>query len=82
MSCIFELAKLHAPIIVFIDEIDSIFSNICEVSAGVRRVQIEILFQFQKLEREKENIFLIGSSTRPWDMISSIRRRYKCYFKA
>ncbi|KAJ1529803.1 hypothetical protein ONE63_006548 [Megalurothrips usitatus] len=78
---LFELARLHAPSTVFLDEVDALasrrgFSGEHEAS---RRLQAELLVQLDGLNDlladKQRPVFLLVTSNLPWDLDEALLRR-------
>jgi SpoVK/Ycf46/Vps4 family AAA+-type ATPase len=73
---IFQIARAHAPIILFIEELDYLFSKE-DYNEYDKRSKLEFLIQFDSINSSNiNNIFIIGSTNVPWDLIPAARRRY------
>jgi vacuolar protein-sorting-associated protein 4 len=75
---LFELARVHRPSIIFIDEVDSLCSarNDNE-SESARRVKTEFLVQMQGVSSDNDNILVLGATNIPWSLDAAIRRRFE-----
>lgn len=69
---LFELARLHAPATVFLDEVDALASRrgLAGEHEASRRLQAELLVQLDGLNGHgldgQENVFLLVTSNLPW----------------
>lgn len=65
---LFELAKFHAPSIIFIDELDSLTAKRCSTEhEASKRMKNEFLSLLDGLESEEEGkVFVLGSTNMPW----------------
>jgi len=86
VRCIFDLARLHAPSFIFIDEIDSLCSQ--RGSQGEheasRRVKTELLVQVDGChasppegegEGPPRRVMVLAATNFPWDIDEALRRR-------
>ncbi|XP_034251151.1 katanin p60 ATPase-containing subunit A-like 2 [Thrips palmi] len=74
---LFELARLHAPATVFLDEVDALASRrgLAGEHEASRRLQAELLVQLDGLNGHAENVFLLVTSNLPWDLDEALLRR-------
>ncbi|KAF4532995.1 hypothetical protein B566_EDAN000684, partial [Ephemera danica] len=75
---LFDLAQHHAPSCIFIDEFDSIVCrNKTEDHECSRRLRAELLVHLDGLHGlSKGNVFLLATTNTPWDLESSVLRRF------
>ncbi|GFQ79545.1 katanin p60 ATPase-containing subunit A-like 2 [Trichonephila clavata] len=75
VKVLFDLAKLHAPSVVFIDEIDALISHRgCDHEAS-RRMKTEFFLQMDALASCDKFVLLLGASNMPWELDCAILRR-------
>ena len=78
VKCLFDLARLHSPAIIFIDEIDSIMTKRTSGDIGSheasRRLKTELLVQMDGLA-SSPGVFLLAASNTPWDLDLAFLRR-------
>ncbi|XP_026292493.1 katanin p60 ATPase-containing subunit A-like 2 [Frankliniella occidentalis] len=76
---LFELARLHAPSTVFLDEVDALASRrgLLGEHEASRRLQAELLVQLDGLNdlHDKHPVFLLVTSNLPWDLDEALLRR-------
>jgi SpoVK/Ycf46/Vps4 family AAA+-type ATPase len=73
---IFQIVLAHAPIILFIEELNYLFSKE-DYHEYDKRSKVEFLIQFDSINSSNiNNIFIIGSTNVPWDLMPAARRRY------
>ena len=74
-----ELARLNAPAIIFVDEVDSLCGSRSEGSGNDsgRRIITEFLVQMNGVGKGNEGILVLGATNTPWELDSAIRRRFE-----
>ena len=80
ISSLFLVARLKAPSIIFMDEIDSVATKRGEgsESGGERRVKTQLLSEIQGLKSTHDKTLLIlGATNRPWDIDNAMLSRFE-----
>lgn len=77
VRCLFAVATVKQPSVIFIDEIDSLLSARSEGEMdSVRRVKTEFLVQLDGVATDREDrVLLIGATNRPEELDEAARRR-------
>jgi SpoVK/Ycf46/Vps4 family AAA+-type ATPase len=77
VRCLFAVAVVKQPTVIFIDEIDSLLSMRGEGEQdGVRRVKTEFLVQLDGVgTTSSDRVLLIGATNRPEELDEAARRR-------
>ena len=77
VRCMFAVASVKQPTVIFFDEIDSLLSMRSENEMdAVRRVKTEFLVQFDAVgSSSADRIFIIGATNRPEELDEAARRR-------
>lgn len=77
VRCLFAVATVRQPSVIFIDEIDSLLSMRGEGEMdSVRRVKTEFLVQLDGVATDRgDRVLLIGATNRPDDLDEAARRR-------
>jgi fidgetin-like protein 1 len=77
VKTLFEVAKIHQPSVIFIDEIDSLlWARNENDQEGSRRIKTEFMVQFGGTRSEQEDrILIIGATNRPEELDEAVRRR-------
>ncbi|GBM34568.1 Katanin p60 ATPase-containing subunit A-like 2 [Araneus ventricosus] len=75
VKVLFDLAKLYAPSVIFIDEIDALMSHRgCDHEAS-RRMKTEFFLQMDALMSSNKLVLFLGASNMPWELDTAILRR-------
>ena len=80
ISSLFKVARLKAPSLIFMDEIDSIATKRGGggESGGERRVKTQLLSEIQGLKSTHDKILLVlGATNRPWDIDNAMLSRFE-----
>ena len=80
ISSLFKVARLKAPSLIFMDEIDSVATKRGEgsESGGERRVKTQLLSEIQGLKSTQDKILLVlGATNRPWDIDNAMLSRFE-----
>ncbi len=80
ISSLFKVARLKAPSLIFMDEIDSVATKRGEgsESGGERRVKTQLLSEIQGLKSSHEKLLLVlGATNRPWDIDNAMLSRFE-----
>lgn len=80
ISSLFKVARLRAPSLIFMDEIDSIATKRGggSESGGERRVKTQLLSEIQGLKSKGDNPMLVlGATNRPWDIDNAMLSRFE-----
>jgi len=80
ISSLFKVARIKAPSIIFIDEIDSVATKrgSGSESGGERRVKTQLLSEIQGVKSTGDKILLVmGATNRPWDVDNAMLSRFQ-----
>ncbi|MFW9972400.1 MAG: AAA family ATPase [Candidatus Odinarchaeota archaeon] len=80
ISSLFKVARLKAPSLIFMDEIDSIATRRGEgtESGGERRVKTQLLSEIQGLKSTYDKpLLVLGATNRPWDIDNAMLSRFE-----
>ncbi|MHA1413100.1 MAG: AAA family ATPase [Promethearchaeota archaeon] len=80
ISSLFKLARLKAPSLIFMDEIDSIATKRGEghEGGGERRVKTQLLSEIQGIRSKPDKPMLVlGATNRPWDLDVAMLSRFE-----
>ena len=80
IGALFKVARLKAPSLIFMDEIDSIATKRGEgtESGGERRVKTQLLSEIQGLKTTHDKTLLVlGATNRPWDIDNAMLSRFE-----
>ncbi|KAJ4757567.1 Katanin p60 ATPase-containing subunit A1 [Rhynchospora pubera] len=82
VRCLFELAQIHAPSIIFIDEIDALCSARGNEDESSRRIKSELLVQIDGVnssstaeDGHRKFILVLAATNFPWAIDEAFRRR-------
>lgn len=75
---LFDIAREHAPSIIFIDEIDSLAGDRSDgEQESTRRVKTELLVQMQGVTSKNSSVLVLGATNTPWSLDPAFRRRFE-----
>ncbi|MFX1260071.1 MAG: AAA family ATPase, partial [Promethearchaeota archaeon] len=80
ISALFKVARMKAPSLIFMDEIDSIATKRGEgtESGGERRVKTQLLSEIQGLKTTNDKpLLVLGATNRPWDLDNAMLSRFE-----
>ncbi|MBD3194143.1 MAG: AAA family ATPase [Candidatus Lokiarchaeota archaeon] len=80
ISALFKVARLRAPSLIFIDEIDSVATKrgSGSESGGERRVKTQLLSEIQGMKStEDKPLLVLGATNRPWDIDNAMLSRFQ-----
>jgi len=80
ISSLFKVARIRAPSLIFIDEIDSVATKRGggSESSGERRVKTQLLSEIQGLKSTgKKRLLVLGATNRPWDIDDAMLSRFQ-----
>jgi vacuolar protein-sorting-associated protein 4 len=80
ISSLFKVARLKAPSLIFMDEIDSVATRRGEgsESGGERRVKTQLLSEIQGLKSNHDKpLLVLGATNRPWDIDNAMLSRFE-----
>jgi len=80
VSSLFRVARIKAPSLIFIDEIDSVGTSRGErsESGGERRVKTQLLSEIQGLKSKPDKpLLVLGATNRPWDLDAAMLSRFE-----
>jgi vacuolar protein-sorting-associated protein 4 len=80
ISALFRVARIKAPSLIFMDEIDSVATKRGggSESGGERRVKTQLLSEIQGLKSKGDKPMLVlGATNRPWDIDNAMLSRFE-----
>ena len=80
ISTLFKVARIQAPSLIFIDEIDSVATKRGggSESSGERRVKTQLLSEIQGVKSTQgKTLLVLGATNRPWDIDSAMLSRFE-----
>ncbi|MCK4382884.1 MAG: AAA family ATPase [Candidatus Lokiarchaeota archaeon] len=80
ISSLFKVARLKAPSLIFMDEIDSVATKRGggSESGGERRVKTQLLSEIQGLKSTHDKpLLVLGATNRPWDIDNAMLSRFE-----
>jgi len=80
ISSLFKVAKIKAPSLIFMDEIDSVATKRGEghEGGGERRVKTQLLSEIQGVKsRGDKPLLVLGATNRPWDIDTAMLSRFE-----
>jgi SpoVK/Ycf46/Vps4 family AAA+-type ATPase len=79
VRCLFEVARLEARAVIFIDEVDCLVSaRSKEEHEASRRLKTEFFTQFDGIASAgTSNVMVLGATNCPWDLDEAARRRFE-----
>lgn len=77
IKAIFATAYERQPAVIFIDDLDSIiFARPNNENEASRRLKVEFLVLFDELVAHQDDLVVIGSSNRPFDIDNAVLKRF------
>jgi SpoVK/Ycf46/Vps4 family AAA+-type ATPase len=72
----FELARFHAPCVLFLDEIDALGQRRSNLrnAPGMRSAVNQLLLELDGVDVDNEGVFVLAASNQPWDVDPALRR--------
>uniref|UniRef100_A0A1Y1NA29 AAA+ ATPase domain-containing protein n=1 Tax=Photinus pyralis TaxID=7054 RepID=A0A1Y1NA29_PHOPY len=77
LKVLFDVAKLHAPSTIFVDELDALTATCDFQHDASRRFRSELLVQLDGVLSDSGQVFILATTNRPWDLDSAILRRFE-----
>jgi len=80
ISSLFKVARIKAPSLIFMDEIDSVATKRGEghEGGGERRVKTQLLSEIQGVKSgSKKPLLVLGATNRPWDIDAAMLSRFE-----
>ena len=80
ISSLFKVARIKAPSLIFMDEIDSVATKRGEghEGGGERRVKTQLLSEIQGVKSgSKKPLLVLGATNRPWDIDTAMLSRFE-----
>ena len=80
ISSLFKVARIKAPSLIFMDEIDSVATKRGEghEGGGERRVKTQLLSEIQGMKSgSKKPLLVLGATNRPWDIDAAMLSRFE-----
>lgn len=75
LHSLFETARAHAPVVLFLDEIDAIGQKRSQsTSSGWRGVTNQLLTEMDGIDGGNEGVFILAATNTPWDVDPALRR--------
>ncbi|TQS40057.1 ATP-binding protein [Cryptosporangium phraense] len=76
LRAVFATARRSAPCVLFLDDVDAIGPKRSRLQnpSMLRTVVNQLLFEFDSLARGDSGVFVVASTTRPWDLDPALRR--------
>lgn len=72
----FEMARRHAPCVLFLDEIDALGQRRSHLrnSPSMRNTVNQLLIELDGANSDNEGVYVLGTSNQPWDIDPALRR--------
>ena len=80
ISSLFKVARIKAPSLIFMDEIDSVATRRGEghEGGGERRVKTQLLSEIQGMKSTYDKpLLVLGATNRPWDIDTAMLSRFE-----
>ncbi len=72
---LFEVARSHAPCVVFLDEVDAIGQKRSQLrNTPMRSAVNQLLLELDDVTSNNSGVFLLAATNHPWDVDSALRR--------
>lgn len=77
VKCLFDAARLCAPSIIFLDEVDALVSSrgVDGEHEASRRFKTEFFSQMDGITSGKQSVMILCTTNCPWDLDGAMRRR-------
>ncbi|KAI0028621.1 hypothetical protein K488DRAFT_58139 [Vararia minispora EC-137] len=79
VRAVFSLARRLSPCVMFIDELDAMFSeraaNSSSASKAYRAIVTEFLQEMDGISSKRDNVIVVGATNRPFDLDDAVLRR-------
>ncbi|MHA1394941.1 MAG: ATP-binding protein [Promethearchaeota archaeon] len=79
LKTLFEEAERHAPSLIFIDEIDALFSKRggANESPSDRRIKTQLLTLIDGVKEKSNKILILAATNYPWDLDNALLSRFQ-----
>ncbi len=75
VHAIFELARRHAPTVLFFDEVDAIGrKRVSMTNQAGRNIVNQLLAEMDGADGDNDGVFVLGATNHPWDIDSAMMR--------
>ena len=81
VRCLFNLAEHNKPSVIFIDEIDALFSSQASSETheheSTKRMRAELLMAMDGFNAEHRGVFVLAATNNPWSLSDALLRRFE-----
>ncbi|MFV0524789.1 MAG: AAA family ATPase [Acidimicrobiales bacterium] len=76
LTAIFDVARAHAPCVLFFDEIDALGQKRSQLrnSGAMRGVVNQFLVELDGVGKDNDGVYILGASNHPWDIDPALLR--------
>lgn len=72
---VFQVARRHAPCILFLDEVDAIGQKRSNLRVNAMRTTVnQLLAELDDIDQRNEGVFVLAATNMPWDVDPALRR--------
>jgi SpoVK/Ycf46/Vps4 family AAA+-type ATPase len=72
---VFARARLSAPCVLFLDEVDALGQKRSNLArSAVRNAVVQLLTELDGIDEQNEGLFVLGATNQPWDVDPALRR--------